>query len=404
VGILLRLRRLIEADRAFPWKFAYIGTQALEAAAMSTKLGGNRLYDLQRFGQSTWLECMHPRLLAGAQFVHLVKDGISGVDADSAGFATAYAEDLTYGKAVSTLRAAGATAQQIYEHLSIDDLRSAADRLRPVNRYSGNRDGYVSIDLSPALAYDADATQSEARRLWSLIDRPNVMIKVPATDTGLIAIRRLIAAGINVNATFIFGTRRHRQVADAYVMGLEDRAAERLRLEGIVSVASISVRRIDAAVDRELDAIQRPEKAARINHLRGNAAIAVAQFAYQGYKSMIASARWQPLAASHAQPQRLLWTSADSGQACDSDLKYVNRLIGRDTISSMSLTTADAYRDHGTAAPTVERNLLEVLAQLGDLETVGINLDRVSSQLERESIGATAAGVNTAFTRLASAA
>lgn len=371
---------------------------------MSTKLGGNRLYDLQRFGQSAWLECIHPRLLAGSQFAHLVNEGISGIDANSACFAADYAEDVTYRKTVETLRASGATAQQIYERLSVDDLRSAADRLRPINRHSGGRDGYVSVDLPPALAYDADATDSEARRLWGQIDRPNVMIKVPATDAGLVAIRRLIAAGINVNATFIFGTLRYRQVADAYVMGLEDRAAERLRLEGIVSVASISVRSIDTAVDRELDAIQRPEKAARISHLRGNAAIAVAQFAYQSYKSMIASPRWQPLAASHAQPQRLLWTSADSRAACDSDLKYVNRLIGRDTISSMSLKTADAYRDHGTAAPTVERNLLEVLAQLGDLETVGINLDRVSAQLERESIGATAAGVHSAFTRLASAA
>jgi transaldolase len=371
---------------------------------MNTKLGGNRLYDLQRYGQSTWLECVHPRMLAGSQFVHLIKEGISGIDANSAGFAAAYAEDVTYLKTVAKLRSAGAMAQQIYEHLSIEDVRHAADRLRPAYRDSGHRDGYVSIDLSPALAHDADATQSEARRLWSLIARPNVMIKVPATDAGLTAIRRLTAAGINVNATLIFGTRRHRQVTDAYVMGLEDRAAERMPLENVVSVASISVRRIDAAVDRELDAIQRPEKAARIHHLRGHVAIAVAQFAYQDYKSMIASLRWRPMAASHAHPQRLLWTSADSRQGCDSDLKYVNRLIGRDTISSMSPDAAEAYRDHGTAAPTVERNLLEVLAQLGDLETVGVDLDRLSAQLERESLGEMAAGVKTALTRLVAAA
>ena len=371
---------------------------------MSSKLGGNHLYDLQRFGQSAWLECVNPRVIAGSRLGHLVNEGISGVDANSFGFVATYAEDVTYSKTVAELRAAGATPQQIYERLSVEDLRHAADRLRPVYRNSGNRDGYVSVDLSPALAYDADATQAEARRLWGLIDRPNAMIKVPATEVGLAAIRRLIAAGINVNATMIFGTRRHRQVADAYVMGLEDRAAERLPLEGIASVASISVRRIDAAVDRELDAIHCPEKAACISSLRGNAAIAVAQFVYQRYKSLLASPRWQALAASHAQPQRVLWTSAESHQACDSDLKYVNKLIGRDTISSMSLSTAEAYRDHGTAAPTVERNLLEVLARLGDLETVGIDLDRVGAQLERESIGETALGINTALTRLASAA
>ena len=371
---------------------------------MNRKLGGNRLYDLQRYGQSTWLECMHPRLLTGSQFVHLIKEGISGLDINTARFAAAYAEDVTYLKTVAKMRAAGAMAQQIYEHLSIEDARHAADRLRPAHRDSGHRDGYVSVDLSPTLVHDADATYSEARRIWSLIDRPNAMIKVPATDAGLVAIRRLTAAGINVNATLIFGTRRHRQVADAYVLGLEDRAAERLPLERVVSVASISVRRIDAAVDHELEAIHRPEQAARVSHLRGHAAIAVAQFAYQDYKSMIASLRWRPLAASHAQPQRLLWTSADTLEACDSDLKYVNRLIGRDTISSMSLAAAEAYRDHGTAAPTVERNLLEVLAQLGDLETVGIDLDRLSAQLERDSLGQMTAGVNTALTRLAAAA
>ena len=190
------------------------------AAAMNTKLGGNRLYDLQRYGQSTWLECVHPRMLAGSQFVHLIKEGISGIDANSAGFAAAYAEDVTYLKTVAKLRSAGAMAQQIYEHLSIEDVRHAADRLRPAYRDSGHRDGYVSVDLSPALAYDADATQSEARRLWSLIARPNVMIKVPATDAGLVAIRRLTAAGINVNATLIFGTRRHRQVTRRVCAGV----------------------------------------------------------------------------------------------------------------------------------------------------------------------------------------
>ncbi len=371
---------------------------------MNRSLGGNRLYDLQRYGQSTWLECMHPRVLAGSQFIHLIKEGISGIDVNTARFAAAYAEDVSYLKTVAKLRAAGAQPQQIYEHLSIEDARRAADLLRPAYRDSGHRDGYVSIDLPPALADDAEVTHSEAQRLWNLIARPNAMIKVPATDAGLLAIRTLTAAGINVNATLIFGTRRHRQVADAYIHGLEDRAAERLPLERIVSVASISVRRIDAAIDHELDAIRRPEKAARISHLRGHAAIAVAQFAYQDYKGMIASLRWRPLAACHAQPQRLLWTGAYSPEACDSDLKYVNRLIGRDTISSMSLNAAEAYRDHGTAAPTVERNLLEVLAQLGDLETVGIDLDRLSARLERACVDEMTAGVNTALTRLAAAA
>jgi transaldolase len=356
---------------------------------MNLELGGSRLYDLQRFGQSTWLECMHPRALVGSQCAHLVRDGISGIDANSARLAAAYAEDLAYRETVSELRAAGATAQQIYERLSTEDLRRAADRLRRVYNKTGGRDGYVSVDLSPTLADDADGTEYEARRLLSMIDRPNAMIKVPATDAGLTVMRRLIAAGLNVNATLIFGARRYRQVADAYLLGLEDRAAEKLALERVASVASVFVSRIDAAVDRELDAIQHLTKAVRAQRLRGRAAIAVAQFVYQRYKIVNASPRWQLLAACHAQPQRLLWVSTDVNDVNDSDLRYVNALIGRDTVIAMSLHTLNAYRDHGAPAPTLERNLQEVLAVFGELEAMGIDLDRVSKQLERQSIAET---------------
>jgi transaldolase len=371
---------------------------------MRIDLSGSRLHDLQTFRQSAWLECMHPRTLAGSQLAHLVRDGISGVDANLVGLAGAYAEDGAYREVVAELRAAGATAQQIYERMSMEDLRRAADRLRRVYNNTSGHDGYVSFDVSPALADDADGTESEARRLWSMIDRPNAMIKVPATDAGLVAIRRLVAAGLNVNATAIFGVRRYRQVADAYLLGLEDRAAQSLPLERVASVASVFVSHIDTAVDKELDAIQQVDKAARAKRLRGRAAVAVAQFAYQRYKIVIASPRWQLLAACHAQPQRLLWASADIHDAHCSDLKYVNELIGRDTITAMSMSTLDAYRDHGVAAPKLEHDLLEVLALFGDLDALRIDLDRVSTQLERDSLGETAAGLNARLTRLASAA
>jgi transaldolase len=344
--------------------------------------------------------------LAGSQLAHRVKDGISGIDFHPVGLAAAYSEDAAYRESVAELRATGATIRQIYEQLSIEEIRRAADVLRRVYNNTGSGDGYASINLSPTLADDPDSTESEARRLWSVIDRRNVMIKVPATDTGLVAMRRLIATGINVNATLIFGARRYREVIEAYLLGLEDRVAKRLPVDGVASVASVYVNDIDTAVDRELNAIPHTRfHAERAKGLRDRAAVAVAQFVYQSYKSVIASPRWLSLVAHHAKTQRLLWASAAINATCDSDLKYVNELIGRDTVTLMSPNTLDAYLDdHGAAAPTLERNLLQVIAFFGELEALGVDLDRVSTQLERESIGAIAAGVDIELTRLASAA
>jgi transaldolase len=372
---------------------------------MHLVMGGSRLDDLKKFGQSAWLDCIHHRTRVGSPLAHLIRDGISGIDTNAAGIASAYANGwLAYRDLVAELRAAGAAPYQICERLSIEELRRAADQLRRVYNNTCGRDGYVNIELSPTLAHDAGGTESEAMRLWSKIDRPNTMIKVPATDAGLAAMRRLIAAGLNVNATLIFGAHRYREVAEAYLSGLEDRVAARLPLERVASVASISVSRIDMAVDRDLDLIQQPPQMVRARRLRGRAGVAVAQFVYQRYKSVIASPRWRLLATYHAQTQRLLWASADINNAFYSDLKYVNELIGRDTVTAMSLNTLGAYLEHGTAAPTLERNLLEVLVLFGELEALRIDLDRVSAELEREMLGAVTGRVNTAMTLLDSVA
>jgi transaldolase len=367
---------------------------------MRIELGGNSLYDLARLGQSTWLDCSHRRMLIGSQLARLVREGISGIYSHSIGIAASYAEDAACREVVAEFRAAGCTAPQIYERLRIEDLRRAADHFRRIYRASG-RDGYASVGFSPDLAHDSEGIESEARRLWREIDRPNAMVQVPATDAGLVAMRRLIAAGINVNVTLVFGARRYREVADAYLAGLEDRVAERLPLERVASVASVFVSRIDTAVDREIDTIQRPTKAAHAKSLRGRAAVAVAQFIYQRYKSVIASPRWRYLAAHHAQTQRLLWASTGINDANCSDLKYVNALIGRDTVTTMSLDTLNSYIDHGAAAPTLERNLLDVLALFGELEALGIDLDRVSRELEEKGLDTISTGVNTALTRIA---
>jgi transaldolase len=330
-------------------------------------IGASRLFDLQTLGQSVWLECGHPRMLARPKLTYLIRAGISGIDTNPDSQAAASADDAAYS-----------------EQLRIEDARDTADCLLRIYDSSGWRDGYSNINVSPAVADDAAGIESEARRLWSDINRPNVMIKVPATDAGLLAMRRCIAAGLNINATEIFGARRYAAVHEAYLSGLQDRRAVGLPLESVASVASVMVGRIDAAVDKELEAIEKPAKALIAKRLRGRAALAIAQYAYQHYKSVLSTPQWLLLATYHAQKQRLLWAGTEISAVNDGGLRYVHELTGRDTVTAMSLRTVDAYLDHGAAAPTLERNLLQVVALLGELEAVGIDLDRVSTQLERK--------------------
>ena len=334
-------------------------------------IGASRLFDLQTLGQSVWLECDHPRMLARSKLTFLIRAGISGIDTNAA-------------------------SQENPEWLRIEDAQHTADGLLRVYDASGWRDGYSNIEVSPAVADDAAGIESEARRLWADINRPNVMIKVPATDAGLLAMRRCIAAGFNINATGIFAARRYAAVHEAYLLGLQDRRAAGLPLESVASVASVMVGRIDAAVDKQLEAIEKPAKAPIAKRLRGKAALAIAQYVYQHYKSVLSSPQWLLLATCHAQRQRLLWADTETSAAYDGGLKYVHELIGRDTVVAMSLSTVDAYLDHGAAAPTLERNLLQVVALLGELEAVGVDLDRVSTELQRKRASASAMSVSPA--------
>jgi transaldolase len=209
-------------------------------------IGGSRLLDLQMLGQSVWLECNHPRTLARSTLTHLIRAGISGIDTNPSSLAAAYADDAAYHEPAGRLRAAGATMREIIERLRAEDALRLADRLRRrVYDCTGGLEGYANVDVSAVVANDAAGIETEARRLWSAINRPNLMIKVPATDAGLVAIRRCIAAGLNINATGIFGARRYAAVIDAYLSGLQDRVAAGLPLEGVTSVASIMIGRID---------------------------------------------------------------------------------------------------------------------------------------------------------------
>jgi transaldolase len=368
---------------------------------MDIRIGENRLLDLQSLGQSIWLDEFHRGMLGGSQFARWVnRAGISGVTSNPTILAKAFAEDAAYREPIATLRAAGATGHEIYDRLSIEDADDAADRLRHVYDCTEGRDGYVSIQVSPALANDADATVSEALRLWNTIGKPNVMIKVPATDDGVLAIRRLIADGVNINATLIFGTRRYQEVAEAYLSGLEDRVSKNLPLRRVASVAGLFLSRIDTLVDKQLDAIQSPAQAARAQRLRGRTAVTIARVAYREYKGLIASHRWRALAACEAQTQRLLWANTCTKDARYPDVKYVNELIGRDTISTMTVKTLNAYRDHGAAASTLERDPLDAVTVLAEIPVLSIDLERVGRQLEREGIAASAASMNDIVTQL----
>jgi transaldolase len=230
------------------------------------------------------------------------------------------------------------------------------------------------------------------------------MIKVPATDDGVLAIRRLIAEGVNINATLIFGTWRYREVAEAYPSGLEDRVSENLPLQRVATVAGLFLSHIDTLVDKQLDAIQSPVYAARAQRLRGRTGVCIARMAYREYKGLIASHRWRALAACEAQTQRLLWANTCTKDARYPDVKYVNELIGRDTVSAMTVNTLNAYRDHGAAAPTLQRDPLDAVAVLAEIPVLGIDVERVGKQLERDGIAASAACINDIVALLASPA
>ncbi len=343
----------------------------------------NPLLQLRALGQSVWLDFIRRALLEDGTLARLIaEDGLAGLTSNPAIFHQAIAEHGGYDGAIAALVRDGADAVTIYETLAMADVRGAADALAPVYAQSGGRDGYVSLEVSPHLAHDADATVVEALRLWRHVGRPNLMIKVPATPAGLIAVRRLVAAGVSVNVTLLFSVARYREAAEAYFSGLEDRAATGQALEGVASVASFFLSRIDTQVDRQLDALATPEAKA----LRGRAAIASARLAYQDYLGLLASPRWQALAERGARSQRLLWASTGTKDAAYRDVCYVEPLIGRDTVTTLPPETLDAFRDHGRAMARLEEDVEDARALPGQLAELGIDFAEEARSLEAEGI------------------
>ena len=343
----------------------------------------NRLRKLETYGQSIWLDYIERALLENGELEQLINDaGISGVTSNPAIFEKAIAKHSEYDESIRGLARRGLDAREIYEELAIADVRDAADLLRGVYNSSRKRDGYVSLEVSPKLAHDAAATIAEAKRLWDRVARPNLMIKVPATRPGLSAIRQLIGDGINVNATLLFGVTRYREVAESYMAGLEDRLARGGALEHVSSVASFFLSRIDTKVDKYLDKDQRPQAL----KLRGQAAIACARLAYQEYQRCMRSLRWQSLSVHSAYSQRLLWASTSTKDPSYEDIMYVEALIGPDTVNTLPPDTLTAYLDHGDPKLRLEEHPDAARAMPGQLAALGLELDAVSDELEREGV------------------
>ncbi len=346
----------------------------------------NPLRELSRAGQSIWLDFLDSKILQSGELERLIlEDGLTGMTSNPSIFEKAIGEGEAYDERIKSLLAqADAEPGALYEALAITDIQRAAELFRPTFDSLNGLDGYVSLEVSPYLALDTEGAIAEARRLWRAVDRPNVMIKVPGTPAGVPAIRQLIGEGININITLLFGVGAYLSVADAYMAGLETWRATGGDLSKIHSVASIFVSRIDAQIDKAIDARLAEavgETAQQLRSLRGQVAIANAKIAYQHYLGLISTPRWQALAAVGATPQRLLWASTGAKDPTYSDVVYVEPLIGPDTINTMPPGTMDAFRDHGRVGGTLTEDIdgaRTILAQAGQL---GLDLDGVTDRL-----------------------
>jgi transaldolase/glucose-6-phosphate isomerase len=350
----------------------------------------NRLQALEAEGQAVWLDYLDRSFLAEGGLARLIEeDGLTGVTSNPSIFEKAIGHGNDYDEQIAQLVRGGETdLAAVYERLAVTDIQAAADALRPVYDRLDGADGFASIEVSPALALSTQGTIDEARRLWAAVDRPNLMVKVPGTREGVPAVRALTTEGINVNITLLFAIDMYQAVAEAFLAGLEDRVAQGRDISRMASVASFFVSRVDTAIDGKIDArvAAGGDDAAALSALRGRVAIANAKLAYQGYLELIASDRWRALARQGARPQRLLWASTGTKDPAYSDVYYVETLIGRDTINTMPPKTVDAFRDHGTVAPTLTADIAGERHVLAEADRLGLDLAGVTSDLVTEGV------------------
>ena len=359
---------------------------------LKTKAPVNPLKHLHDFGQAIWLDFLSRRFIAEGGLKTLIEqDGLAGVTSNPSIFEKAIAGSADYDSSLKAAEIQGDhDVMGLYEHLAIEDIRHAADALRPVYDATHRRDGYVSLEVSPYLAMSTEATIAEAQRLWHAVDRENLMIKVPGTGPGLSAIRQLIGEGINVNITLLFSRQVYEQVVEAYVAGLEHLVSHGGDPGKIASVASFFVSRIDTAVDKLIDdrlsKLKDAGERETLASLRGKVAIANAKLAYQSYKRLFAGARWEKLKAQGARVQRLLWASTGTKNPNYSDVLYVEELIAPDTVNTVPPATLDAFRDHGKVRESLEENIGAAEQAMADLKQSGISLDAVTAKLVEDGV------------------
>ncbi|MFB0498899.1 transaldolase/transaldolase/glucose-6-phosphate isomerase [Mucilaginibacter sp. SG538B] len=339
----------------------------------------NNVAQIHGFGQSIWLDFIDREIISSGKLKQLIDvDGVRGVTSNPAIFEKAISSSSDYDADIAALKSESDNEKLFFE-IAVKDIQAAADLFKGVYEESNKVDGYVSLEVSPFLALDTEGTAKQAEELWKKVNRENVMIKIPGTKPGLAAIQQSIAKGININVTLLFGLERYEEVTEAYIAGLEEHLAAGHKIAHIASVASFFLSRIDVVVDPIIEAKGEKE-------LYGEVAIASAKKAYEIYKRVFSSERWKKLAEQGAQPQRLLWASTGSKNPAFKDTKYVEALIGPDTVDTVPLETVDAFRDHGVAANTLETGLDKATGILAKLPSLGIDLAAVTQQLEDEGI------------------
>jgi len=350
----------------------------------------NPLKKLETLGQSIWLDYIRRDLITNGKLHQLIEnDGLRGITSNPAIFQKSIAESDFYDADIRKMSTQNKEINTVYEEISQKDVQNAADVFRPLYDKTKGEDGYVSLEVNPHLANNTEGTIAEGRRLRTALNRPNVLIKVPATVEGLPAIRQLISEGISINVTLLFGLPRYREVTEAYFEGLETRVAQGKPIRNIISVASFFLSRIDTLVDPLLEKIM--ESNSKKNEIAkealGEVAISSARAAYQIYKEVFGSARFKKLEEKGAHVQRLLWASTSNKNPNYSDVKYIEPLIGPNTVNTVPPQTIDAYRDHGDPKLTIELDLKKAERVLKSLPELGIDIDKITQQLEDEGIG-----------------
>src|SRR5580700_10798764 len=353
----------------------------------------SRLATLNDFGQSAWFDFVSRDLLRSGQLTQMITDdALKGVTSNPSIFEKAIGHGEDYDELIREAEAAGdLDPGALFEQLAIGDIRDGADALAGVYRQTQGRDGYISLEVSPYLAMHTGETIEEARRLWREVNRPNLMVKIPGTKPGIPAIRTMIGEGVNINVTLLFSADVYADVAEAYISGLEDFVAKGGDPHKVASVASFFISRIDTLVDSELDkkiaATGNAAEKARIEALKGKAAIANAKLTYQLYKEIYSSPRWQRLAQKGAQTQRLLWASTGTKNKAYSDVLYVDELIGADTVNTMPPATMDAHRDHGKPRASLEEDVAGAKKVMDSLPSAGVSMEAVTSKLVDDAVG-----------------